>query len=77
MTMRDLNKLRSKFKVGNLVVIPKEFLPYGNYEGAKDKIGEVVAIYRNFFNVRFDQGYERSILIKDAGFINKLVEHIA
>ena len=77
MTMRDLEELRSKFKVGDLVVIPKEFLPYDNYEGAKDKIGEVVAIYRNFFNVKLDTGYERSILIRDANFINKLVEHIA
>ena len=77
MTNRDLKELRNKFKVGDLVVIPKEFMPYDNYEGTTDKIGEVVAIYRNFFNVRFDESYERSILIRDANFINKLVEHIA
>ena len=77
MTKKDIEILKKRYQVGDFVVIPKEFLPYDNFEGGEDKIGEVVAIYRNFFNVKLADGYERSILFKDVDSISRLVEHIA
>ena len=77
MTKKDIEKLRSRFEIGDVVVIPKEYLVYENFDGREDKLAVVTAIYRNVFNVRFDEGFERSIQIKDAKHINKLVSVIA
>lgn len=77
MTRYDLMKFRQKFEIGDIVVVPKEFMGWKDAWHREEKLGEVVGLYRNVFNVRYDEGFIQSFQYKDASFIHKLVENIA
>lgn len=70
MTRIDIEKLRNKFKVGDVIIIPKELAEL-THEEYGSQIAEVVGLYRNFFNVKYlDLPFEQSIQYKDG---NKIV----
>lgn len=72
MTMKDIERFKNKFKVGDMVVIPGD-LVHLTHESYESQIAEVVGLYRNFFNVKYlDLPYEQSIQYKDGGHINKV-----
>lgn len=77
MMKRDLIKFKEKFEIGDIVVVPKEFITWRDAGHREEKLGEVVGLYRDIFNVKYDEGFVQSFQYKDAGFIHKLVENIA
>ena len=79
MTNKDIERFKTKFKVGDIVVIPKELAHLTHVED-KEQLAEVVGFYRHFFNIKYlDERltYQQSIQYKDAGKVKKLVDKIA
>ena len=77
MTRTDIKTFMNKFKVGDIVVIPKELAEL-THEEKGTQIAEVVGLYRNFFNIKYpDLPFQQSIQYKDGGKVNKLVKTIA
>ena len=73
MTRKDIELFKNKFKVGDIVVVPKELAEL-THEEKGSQIAEVVGLYRNFFNVKYlDLPYQQSIQYKDGGHVRKLM----
>lgn len=71
MAIKDIERFKRKFNIGDIVIIPEEIGTLAN--GRKGtQVAEVVSLSRNFFNVKYDKGYQQSIQYKDAGKVNKI-----
>ena len=64
--------METNFKVGDIVSVPTRLAHLSHPETIKDQIGEVVAFYPNFFNVKYKEGYQQSIKYTDANIIQVL-----
>lgn len=71
MTIKDIERFKRKFNVGDIVIIPEEIRALANRRKGT-QVAEVVSLSRNFFNVKYDKGYQQSIQYKDAGKVNKI-----
>ena len=69
----DMEKFRYKFKLGDIVKVPAVLVGL-THDESKPQEAEVVGFYRNFFNVKYPEGYEQSIQYKDAGLVVLLEE---
>lgn len=71
MAIKDIERFKRKFNIRDIVIIPEEIGTLAN--GRKGtQVAEVVSLSRNFFNVKYDKGYQQSIQYKDAGKVNKI-----
>lgn len=76
MTRYEFEKIKNKFKVGDIVVIPKE-ITHLIFEGYQPRIAQVIEMYPHIFIVEYENGFKQGINYVDATKINKLVKHIA
>ncbi len=72
MTIRDIEMFRTKFNVGDIVIVDNELAEL-THEQKGSQIAEVVGKYRRFFNVKYDQGFQQSILYQDGGKVHKFL----
>ena len=72
MTRTDIELFKNKFKVGDIVIVPSTLAEL-THEEKGSQLAEVVGLYRNFFNVKYQNlPFEQSIQYKDGGHVNKL-----
>lgn len=72
MLISDLKKLKDKFKVGDVVIVPKELAEL-THEERGSQIAEVSGIYPHLFNVKYGIGFEQSIKYVDANKVVKIM----
>lgn len=65
MTIKDIEKMENKFKVGDLVKVPEE-IAHLTHDSKDSQFAKVVGLYNQFFNVEYSEGYQQSIQYKDA-----------
>lgn len=65
MMLKEIEELKTKFRVGDVVIVPKEIAEL-THEEHGSQIAEVVGLYRRFFNVKYELGFQQSIQWKDA-----------
>ena len=62
----------NKIRINDVVVVPKELTGL-THDKKESMIAEVVGIYRNFFNVRYeDSTWQQSIMWKDVDKVRNL-----
>lgn len=71
----NMDEFMRKFKVGDKVKVPA-ILAGLTHDESKACEAEVVGFYRNFFNVKYPEGYEQSIQYRDAGLVTLLEEEV-
>lgn len=76
MTRYEFEKIKHKFKVGDVVMMPKE-ITHLIFEGNQARIAQVIEMYPHIFIVEYENGFKQGINYVDAPKINKLVKHIA
>ena len=68
MTYIEIEKLKNKFKLGDTVTVPASLASL-THAAVTPQTAEVVGLYPRFFNVKYAEGWEQSILYKDAGIV--------
>ncbi len=76
MTRHEFEGLKHKFKVGDIVVMPKE-ITHLIFEGNQARIAQVIEMYPHIFIVEYENGFKQGINYVDATKINKIVKYIA
>ena len=70
-------RFKKKFKVGDIVIVPKELAEL-THEKKGSQLAEVVELSRHIFDVKYlEAGFRQSIQYKDAGKINKILTDVA
>ena len=76
MTRYEFEMIKNKFKVGDVVMMPKE-ITHLIFDGYQSRIAEIIEMYPHIFIVEYENGFKQGINYVDATKINKLVKHIA
>ena len=75
MTILDIYKLKSKFRVGDMVVVPGN-ITHLTHESTEPQIAEVTGLFPNFFDIQYKEGFKQSIQYVDANKIAKVAESL-
>ena len=70
-------KYKSKFKEGDLVIVPAEIAELRHCDAKGSQIGEVITLSKHVFVVQYESGIRQGIQYSDVGKIKKLVDKIA
>lgn len=62
-----------KIRIGDIVIIPAELAEL-THEEKGTQIAEVVGLYNHFFNVKYEIGFQQSILWKDVNKVKLLLD---